>query len=364
MERSLLSSSRGRGEAEEVVAGEDLAGVGGEGGDEVDLHRAEVDGVAGGVAQAEGAQVEAVGAEARAGGGGGAADRAAAEDGGDAGGELGELDRLGEVVVGADLEADDAVDEVAGAGQDDDAGVVAGAQVAGELEAGLAGEADVEDEEVGDLARGEQRLERGRVLGGDHVVAGAAEVVDEHLADFPVVVDDGDAGHWAPRAVPGRLRTIETNPPRLGNRLKHPLPRVGAKVRPLTGANGRPQMPQAPGGWNPARYGRGGMPVDSAARLSATIWVAAAAVAAVVAAGGGLGLRAQAGPAAAAPFAAHPGRHRARRLARRARGRAHRPAPAHGGGAARGGGGGAAGRARGLRPRTTGSPSTTAAIRR
>ena len=53
-----------RGEADELVAGEDAAGVGGEGGDEVDLHRAEVDGMAGGVAEAEGAQVEAVGAEA------------------------------------------------------------------------------------------------------------------------------------------------------------------------------------------------------------------------------------------------------------------------------------------------------------
>ena len=59
-----------RRQAEEVVAGEDPAGVGGEGGDEVDLHRAEIDRVAGGVAQAEGAQVEAVGAEARAGGAG------------------------------------------------------------------------------------------------------------------------------------------------------------------------------------------------------------------------------------------------------------------------------------------------------
>ena len=70
------------------------------------------------------------------------------------------------------------------------------------------------------------------MLGGDHVVAGAAEVVDEHLADFPVVVDDGDAGHWAPPCRPWAALTIETNPPRLGNRLKHPLMRVGGRCGP------------------------------------------------------------------------------------------------------------------------------------
>ena len=130
IERSLLSSSRGGARRNSVVAVEDAARIGGEGGDEVDLHRAEVDRPAGGVAQAEGAQVEAVGAEGqrrrrrRRG--------AAAKHRGDAGGELAELDRLGEVVVGADLEADHAVDEVAPAGQHDDAGVEPLAQAAGE----------------------------------------------------------------------------------------------------------------------------------------------------------------------------------------------------------------------------------------
>src|SRR5699024_1159606 len=113
------------------------------------------DRAAAGVAQAEGAQVEAVGAEARAGGGRRAADRAAAEHGGDAGGELGELDRLGEIVVGADLETDDAVNEIDRPGQDDDAGVEAGAQRPGELEAVLAGQSDVDDVEVWGLAGGE-----------------------------------------------------------------------------------------------------------------------------------------------------------------------------------------------------------------
>ena len=84
----------GRGEAHELVAGEHPAGVGGEGGDEVDLHRAEVDRPAGRVEKAEGAEVEPEGPE------GDTLDRslprgAAAQDRGDAGGELGQLDRLG-----------------------------------------------------------------------------------------------------------------------------------------------------------------------------------------------------------------------------------------------------------------------------
>ncbi len=33
------------------------------------------------------------------------------------------------------------------------------------------------------------------MFGGDHVVAREAEVIGEHLADFTVVIDDGDARH-------------------------------------------------------------------------------------------------------------------------------------------------------------------------
>ena len=62
--------------------------------------------------------------------------------------------------------------------------------------------------------------------------AGATEVVGEHLADFPVVLDDGDARHPSPRCRPRAALTIETKPPRLGNRLKHSLMRVGARCGP------------------------------------------------------------------------------------------------------------------------------------
>jgi hypothetical protein len=59
---------------------------------------------------------------------------------------------LGDVVVGADLEADDAVDDVARRGDHDDADVVALAQEARQRQPVLAGHADVEQDEVGQVA--------------------------------------------------------------------------------------------------------------------------------------------------------------------------------------------------------------------
>ena len=74
-------------------------------------------------------------------GGGAAALLHAAHHALEARAQLARVERLGDVVVGADLEADDAVDDVAGAGDHDDADVVALAQVAREREAVLAGQA-------------------------------------------------------------------------------------------------------------------------------------------------------------------------------------------------------------------------------
>ena len=125
---------------------------------------------------------------------------AAAQHRGDAGGELGQLDRLAQVVVGADLEPDHPVDEVAGAGQDHDAGVEPAAQRPRQLEPVLPRQAEVEHEEVRAGAAGQERLERHAVGGGEHLVPGLAEKVDEHLADVPLVVDDGDARHVQPPA--------------------------------------------------------------------------------------------------------------------------------------------------------------------
>ena len=63
--------------------------------------------------------------------------------------QLARVEGLRHVVVGADLEADDAVDDLARAGDHDDADVVALAQVAGEREPVLARQAQVEQHDVG-----------------------------------------------------------------------------------------------------------------------------------------------------------------------------------------------------------------------
>ncbi len=73
---------------------------------------------------------------------------AAAELGAHAADQLADRERLGDVVVGADLEADDLVHLGVLGGQEDDRNRAAGAHVAADVEAGLAGHHDVEDQEV------------------------------------------------------------------------------------------------------------------------------------------------------------------------------------------------------------------------
>ena len=67
--------------------------------------------------------------------------------------QLAQAERLGQVVVRAELEADDLVDLVVAGGQDEDRRLRAGgAQPAQDLEAVDAGQPDVEHDEVGRLA--------------------------------------------------------------------------------------------------------------------------------------------------------------------------------------------------------------------
>ena len=120
----------------------------------------------------------------------------AAEEGLDADEEDGEVEGLGEVVVGAGFEA---VEDVLGAGaggEHEDGGVALGvAQGAGDGEAVGAGEHAVEDD-GGDLfGRGEEVGEGGVAVG---LVVGAValgvEVEEQALGEVLFVFDDGDEG--------------------------------------------------------------------------------------------------------------------------------------------------------------------------
>ena len=77
----------------------------------------------------------------------------AAQDRADARDELAGAERLDDVVVGAELEAEHAVGLVAAGGEHDHRHALVGAQLAQQVEARAVGEHDVEEHEVGTLAR-------------------------------------------------------------------------------------------------------------------------------------------------------------------------------------------------------------------
>ena len=109
--------------------------------------------------------------------------------------ELARLERLRHVVVGADLEAGDAVDQVVARGQHHHRrGAARGPELAQDLEPGSTWKHHVEDDQV---RCQRQRSSQGTLavgLGRD-VVALAGEVRADDLEDVRLVVDDEDAGH-------------------------------------------------------------------------------------------------------------------------------------------------------------------------
>ncbi len=121
------------------------------------------------------------------------AERAAA-DGADAGEEFAGVEGFGEVVVGAHLEADDAVDVFAAGGEEEDAVGGGGAEAGEDFEAVDAGEHDVEEDHGPGAGAGGFEAGVAAVDGVDaEVVAG--EVLGEHVAELDIVVDEEDVFH-------------------------------------------------------------------------------------------------------------------------------------------------------------------------
>jgi hypothetical protein len=112
-----------------------------------------------------------------------------------AGEQLGEPERLGDVVVGARVEADDGVHLVGARGQDQDRhGVALGAQPAGDLQTVHAGQPQVEDDQVdATLHPGVQR--GGAVLADLHLVPLPAQCAGQRLRDGRVVLGEQYTGH-------------------------------------------------------------------------------------------------------------------------------------------------------------------------
>ena len=123
---------------------------------------------------------------------GGPARGAPAQQGPDPRQQLLALERLDQVVVGAAVEAGDAVLGLGAGGQHQDRHVAVGAQPAADLDAVEAREPEVEDDEVGDEAGGD--VERLDAVGrGAHLVALVAQRAAQDVGDVGVVLDDQHA---------------------------------------------------------------------------------------------------------------------------------------------------------------------------
>ena len=107
--------------------------------------------------------------------------------------ELAHRERLGDVVVGAELEPDDLVDLLGLGGQHDDRDRAAAAQPAADLEPVDPRQHQVEHDEVERLLV--EALERLAAVGGlDDVVALLAQRIGEQRLDRLLIVDEQDAG--------------------------------------------------------------------------------------------------------------------------------------------------------------------------
>src|SRR6185312_4202765 len=123
--------------------------------------------------------------------------RRAAQHALDARGELARVEWLRHVIVGADLEAHDAIDDGRGGREHDDRDLgVALAQVARETQAVFAGHVDVDQRQVDRMLRGE-RLRGARVFRADDRVAVGGEVLVQYVAYFRLVIDNQYRGFRA-----------------------------------------------------------------------------------------------------------------------------------------------------------------------
>src|SRR3954453_9182358 len=102
--------------------------------------------------------------------------------------QVAQIDRLGDVVVARDLEAEDAIDVGVAAGDEDDARVAGRLDLLGEIETVAVGQLHVEEDEIGPRP---QRLAAFRAgAGADHVEIVLAEIADQHRPRHRIVLDD------------------------------------------------------------------------------------------------------------------------------------------------------------------------------
>ena len=113
--------------------------------------------------------------------------RRAAQDGADAGDQLARIERLAEIVVGAELQSDDAIDVVAARRQHQDGRVVRGAELAQHVEAADARQHHVQNQDL-EVVQLELVERVAAVVHALHLEVLGLQIFGEHLAELAVVV--------------------------------------------------------------------------------------------------------------------------------------------------------------------------------
>src|SRR5262249_14346409 len=140
---------------------------------------------------------------------------AAAKHRTDAGDQLAQLTRLGEVIVGAELEADDAVDGARRRGEHDDRHARALLEGAHDGEPVLLRHVEVEDDEVSRRLL-EQLAQGGTAVALAHLEAVGGEILSDHFTRGRLVVDDDDVldlSHAASRRAGSATVKVVPRPP-------------------------------------------------------------------------------------------------------------------------------------------------------
>jgi len=134
-----------------------------------------------------------------------------AQHGLDAGQQFARLERLGQVVVGADLQADDTVHHIAARGQHDDGRVAFAADRAAQFEAVHLGQPHIEDDGVEGL-RPKHRQAGAGACGARGFDLETFEEGRQWRGQPFVVVDQQNAAHGSIVAKPRRLPLMRDGP--------------------------------------------------------------------------------------------------------------------------------------------------------
>ena len=183
------------GQIEQAVARQHAAGPLAEHPQQIELGAGHRDPGAVGIAQFAQAEIDPPAEKAERGrpfgGAGGQRHRVTAQHRVDPRQQFTRIEGLRKIIVGAHLEAEDAIDILAARGQHDDRDLQFGAELAAQAEAVFPGQHDVENDQV-DAMIGQGARHFAAIGGGGHVAGVAAQIFGDQRPRLAVVLDDKD----------------------------------------------------------------------------------------------------------------------------------------------------------------------------